>query len=181
MSHAQGELLAPLDADDYWLPEFLERQVRLFDESRSRGRNTGIVACDAQLLAPDGTIASRTYMDEVRGPAELDLTQLLKANPIFVSALVPKKAYEEVGGEFAEVTPAEDWDLWIRLLERGYEVVVNRMPLAVYRVTPGSLSSDRAVLARAAQRIYDAPWSADTSLRSSSGSLGANCGSSGPP
>src|SRR4051794_12658650 len=29
--HSSGELLALLDADDYWLPAYLERQVSLYD------------------------------------------------------------------------------------------------------------------------------------------------------
>jgi teichuronic acid biosynthesis glycosyltransferase TuaG len=153
-AHASGELLVPLDADDYWLPEFLEEQVNLFETSREGDETVGVIACNARLLGPDGKLSKRTYMELVPFPAELTLTRLLVSNPIFVSALIPKRLFDEVGGECGDVTPAEDWDLWIRVLERGRRVVVNREPLAVYRVTPGSLSSDRGALARAAQRVY---------------------------
>lgn len=44
--HSRGQLLALLDADDYWLPTYLARQVSLYDS----GENVGIVACNAALL-----------------------------------------------------------------------------------------------------------------------------------
>src|SRR5437667_12904384 len=36
VAHSDGELLAFLDADDYWLPDFLEQQVGRFDAEQVR-------------------------------------------------------------------------------------------------------------------------------------------------
>src|SRR5436189_6421222 len=36
--HSQGELLALLDADDYWLPSYLEHQTALFDTESRHGQ-----------------------------------------------------------------------------------------------------------------------------------------------
>ena len=47
-----GELLALLDSDDTWLPNYLEEQVCLYDESRDA--KVGIVACNARILGADG-------------------------------------------------------------------------------------------------------------------------------
>src|SRR5207247_1605184 len=45
-------------------------------------------------------------------------------------------------------------DLWLRIVERGCRVFPNRAAIAVYRVTPQSVSSNPASMARATQRFY---------------------------
>lgn len=152
---ADGELLAFLDADDYWLPECLASQVALFDRSGGPRAGIGIVATNARILGPDGRLLPDTYADYMRVPHVIDLTALLRWNAIFVSALTPRHVFDEVGGFAPEILGTGDHDLWIRILERGYKVASNPEPLAVYRVTPGSLSQDKASMARAAQTVYN--------------------------
>jgi teichuronic acid biosynthesis glycosyltransferase TuaG len=149
---SSGELLAFLDADDVWLPEYLERQVSLYDASATVGP-VGIVACDARVLTTDG-LSARTYMDLTRFPPEVTLERLLGSNPIYVSAVVPRTLVEELGGFCEEILGTEDYDLWIRIVERGYRVVANREPLAVYRVGARSVSSRAGPMARALQTTF---------------------------
>jgi cellulose synthase/poly-beta-1,6-N-acetylglucosamine synthase-like glycosyltransferase len=149
-----GELLAFLDADDYWLPTYLEQQVGLFDGSRQHGGDgVGIVACNARVLGPEGFLPG-TYSDYIGSPEGLTVSRLLVSNPIFVSALSPREVVEEVGGFCPDITGTEDHDLWLRILELGFRVVINRSPLAVYRVSSDSISADTASMARAAQTVY---------------------------
>ena len=150
---AHGELLAFLDADDRWLPGYLAEQVAVYDRAASEGNDVGIVSCDALLEGTDGPIEG-TYGDRVPYPETLTLAQLLVDNPIFVSALVPRAAFEEAGGFSTECFGTEDRDLWIRLLELGYRAVFNPKPLAVYRLDEGSVSADTASMARNMQTVY---------------------------
>jgi len=152
IAHASGELLAFLDADDYWLPAYLEHQVGLFDESRQARLNVGIVACNALVLGPQGFL-TRTYGDYIGHPKKVTLARLLASNPIFVSALSPRAVVDEAGG-FCPGMLAEDHDLWLRIVELGYRVVATRSPLAVHRLSSGSMSADPAKMARASQRVY---------------------------
>jgi glycosyltransferase involved in cell wall biosynthesis len=149
---ASGELLVFLDADDLWLPEYLERQVGLYDASASGGA-VGIVACDAQVLTVEG-LFPQTYMELMRFPREVTLTRLLASNPIYVSALVPRAIVEELGGFCDEIFGTEDHDLWLRIVECGYRVVANREPLAVYRLGTASVSAGLGRMARALQTTY---------------------------
>jgi teichuronic acid biosynthesis glycosyltransferase TuaG len=135
-----AELLAFLDADDLWLPEYLEQQVALYDEQRARRNDVGLVVCDARILGPDG-YRDQTYMEAVQFPAEVTLTGLMVANPIFISTLSPRSIVEEAGCFFPAALATADYDLWLRIVERGYRVVANRRPLAVYRLTPGAIST----------------------------------------
>jgi glycosyltransferase involved in cell wall biosynthesis len=153
ISTANGELLALLDADDRWLPEYLAQQIDLYERSQARYGDIGIVACNALLEAPDG-LRTETRMDIVPFPDKLTLSDLLRYNPIFVSVVLPRRTVEEVGGFCPDLRRVEDLDLWLRIVEAGYRVVGTREPLAVYRIGSPSLSSDAGAMARDMQRIY---------------------------
>ena len=155
LEHAGGELIALLDADDRWLPSYLDRQVARFDAERGAGRKVGIVACNADVLAPDGRVV-RTFLDRFRGPLEpVTLERVLKGNCIYISALVLREAGETVGWFATDLFGTEDHDLWIRILEQGYEAVVNPEVLAVYRQPPGSISSNLTRMGAQNQLTYE--------------------------
>ena len=153
IGESSGELLAFLDADDYWLPDYLKEQVEAFDSAGGADARVGIVACNARVLGPNGFLAT-TYMDVVRFPDDITVSRLLQSNPIFVGAMSPRAVVEEAGGFCAEIFGTEDHDLWIRIVELGYRVIANRQPLAVYRAQPGSVSADAGSMARASQAVY---------------------------
>ncbi len=155
IEQSSGELLAFLDADDYWLPEYLVEQVALYEARRESGAGVGIVACNARMLGADGFLPG-TYMDLVRFPEQVTLTSLLRTNPIFVSAVSPRAVVDRAGGFSREIFGTEDHDLWLRIVELGYRVVANREPLAVYRMSTRSVSADLARMARAEQAVYRA-------------------------
>ena len=148
LSHARGELVAFLDADDLWQPSYLTSMTRLLDGARERDRRVAIAACDASLLKPDGTIASRTYADYAGRPAQLTLGRLLASNPIYTSALVCRGPLEDAGGIAVELSGTDDWDLWLRMMELGHRVVWTDQALATYRLRSDSMSADHGLMAR---------------------------------
>jgi glycosyltransferase involved in cell wall biosynthesis len=153
LTAASGELIALLDADDAWLPAYLERMVGLYDVNSARGARVGIVACNARLLGPNGPHA-RTYMEHIRFPAEVTIDRMLVSNPIFGSALAPRCLVDEVGGFCPELFGTEDYDLWLRIVESNCRVVATDEALAVYRLRSGSVSSDAGRMARSFQLTY---------------------------
>lgn len=157
IDHATGELLALLDADDHWLPDYLDSQVRAFDRAQHAGStrgDVGVVTCDAYLEDPSGARLPGTYRDRIPFPSEVTIETLLEGNPIFVSALTPARLVREVGGFDPLTYGSEDHDLWCKLVERGYRVVDNPVPLAVYRLEGSSVSSHRARMAGTSQTTY---------------------------
>jgi GT2 family glycosyltransferase len=141
-----------LDADDFWFQDYLAEQVALYDERGGHSKRVGVVACDARILGPSGFLPY-TYMEYVKCPDDVGLRELLVSNPIYGSALTTRAAVDEVGGftTFAAV----DHDLWLRLVELEYRVVVGRRALAVYRVGSTSVSSNAARMARYEARVYE--------------------------
>lgn len=153
LPHAHGELIALLDADDLWLPQYLERQLARYDEAVARGEDVGVICCDAYHLGPDGAPAEASY-ELPRWPEMVTLTTLLRGNTIFVSAMVPRAVIDELGGFATNCLGTEDYDMWLRIAETGRRVIAVREPLAVYRVGDSSVSANRAVMSRAMQMTY---------------------------
>lgn len=153
IAEASGELLAFLDADDVWSPEYLERQVARLDAEQARTGDVGIVACNAYLLTAGGRLAE-TYRDRFGDADGIGLTELLKANRIFISAVVPKAVVDEVGGFSTETWGSEDHDLWLRIVASGRRVVATAEPLVDYRIAEGSVSSSLGGMARTNQATY---------------------------
>jgi len=77
-------------------------------------------------------------------------------NHAVIGTLVRRKLFERVGG-FRDLPAYEDWDLWLRCLRAGAQMV--DVPAAVYRahVNPdgGRNSQDRVVLQTAYDQIRD--------------------------
>ncbi|MDY7001048.1 MAG: glycosyltransferase [Thermodesulfobacteriota bacterium] len=104
---AQGELLALLDSDDYFLPQKLSRQYAFM-------RETGYVVCQTdEIWIRHGRRVNPMHKHEK--PPVLSLEKALVmclASPSCV--MFTRGFFEEVGG-FDESLPAcEDYDLWLR-------------------------------------------------------------------
>lgn len=126
--------LAMLDSDDEWLPDHLEVLWRL------RGNHILVagasMACFDQPGHPPayaGTVMPRART--LRSPAAL-----IPLNPLTASAvLVARDAVVAAGGYNTELGYAEDWDLWLRVLERGTGVITPSV-VCLYHVHAGSKS-----------------------------------------
>ena len=155
LAEATGELVAFLDADDLLLPRYLESQVGCLARATERGRRVGLVACDARLLDGD-RYAEHTYLDLTRSRGRaLTLELVLSRNPIYVSSLVPAAVGASVGWFDEELFGTEDFGLWLKILERGFEAILNPEPLAVYRRHGGSISSNIARQGANNRRTYE--------------------------
>lgn len=132
---ASGEFVALLDADDYWLPEYLERQVSLLEK-----RMTAALVCSDVYLLADGKV-TRT-LSVISSERHL-LRKPINYWHIFVSSVVAhRRAIIDVGGFDESLRYMEDLDLWMRLARAGYEFMHNPLPLAVYRMHASNATGD---------------------------------------
>ena len=143
---ARAPYVALLDADDLWMPTFLERTGAALDADP----NAGFAYTDAWRLQQDNGRFLRAGYVETRGlrgdppadPHEL-LRRLLRANFILSLATVRRSAIEAVGGFNPARTAAGDYELWIRILARGLRAAWVPGRLAVRRDRSGSVSKSQ--------------------------------------
>lgn len=130
ISHATGEYILPLDADDLIERVYVEKAVPLLAGSP----HIGIVYCRADYFG-----AKQGAWDL----AEFSMGEMLSRNMIFSTALFRKRDWERVGGYCEELRKLEDWDFWLSLLELGLQAVRLDETLFHYRqhADASSLSS----------------------------------------
>lgn len=130
-------LVAFLDADDRWHPDFLRQQLALLSE----GSGADVVYADAELVG-DGPLAGRRYMDVAPSSGEVTLeTLLLQQCNVITSAVVASRAAIVAVGLFDErLRRGQDYDLWLRLAHAGYRFAYHRAPLVVRELHKDSLS-----------------------------------------
>ena len=138
-----GSIIALLDGDDVWYPE---RARRCVDVLRTRP-DVAFVTTDADLINESGTRTGSTYLDWVPFPSGNYESQIVRENFVYASTFVWRHILDEVGG-FDERPPigTDDYDLWMRLIRRGYVPAIVAEPLAGYRLRSTSLSSGGGIV-----------------------------------
>ncbi len=135
---ARGELIAFLDGDDIWFPEFLESQVKFLETN-----NYDLVYSDA-LLFGGSAYDGRNFMQDAPSEDEANFESLLdvRCNVITSGTLVRKKAVIEAGMFESEKVRAHDFVLWLRIAKNGGRIGYQRKVLLKYRVRLDSLSGN---------------------------------------
>ncbi len=118
---SRSEFYLPLDADDTIEPTLLEKCFEVI----SKEPNLGFVYPYVHFF---GT------RDSVWENQEFNFYDLLWANHPTLSALIRKKAWEEIGGYDEDMKDGyEDWEFWIRMGKHGWFGKLLPEPLFNYR------------------------------------------------
>jgi len=109
---SEGDLIAFLDADDFWHEDKLACQVEAY-----RGRpDAGMVHCGLQEVDVDGNPLG-PKLDGLDGWVAKDLL-LLQRTVILAApsnAIIPRAVFDEAGGFDPALSTAADWDLCFRI------------------------------------------------------------------
>lgn len=137
--NSSGELLAFLDSDDYWHPEYLAIQVQALknDPEADIVYPNAFIVNEGPSPSPDGLLRDRTPS---RGPVNF-ISLVNQTCVVMVSSLMKRAAVERAGLLNGELRCCEDFDLWLRCLKTGSKIIYHDVPLVYYRVRGDSLSA----------------------------------------
>jgi len=137
ISKARGEILALLDSDDIWMPEYLEEQVQLLT---TRG-NISIVTANA--INRGGSHNGRPIWPVTTAESELGLLDIIEHEAsVCIMSVFSRDVPERLGGFDARFPSNEDYHFWLRAAAAGFRILRNPKPLGFYRRRPNSVSAD---------------------------------------
>lgn len=137
IEHAQGELIARIDQDDYSLPERLMRQVKFMDAHP----NTTLCSSRFQELYNGNLTPQKVQFAQT----DTEIKKIISYfNPFAHSAVMfRRKSYLQIGGYNKNFLIAMDYDLFIRLMEIGEAHNIDKV-LTVVRMHDESFSTKKS-------------------------------------
>lgn len=146
---ARAARIAFLDADDWWEPAYLTRQVDLLD------RGYDLVYCDARIVG-DSPLTGRTFMEVTPStlPVTFEKIVTLSCNIPTTCAMARREAIERAGGFDPRFRRCEDFDLWMRMSAGGSHIAFSREVLAAHRMHGASAAADGAKMFESQVEVY---------------------------
>lgn len=135
ITHAGGEFIAFLDADDMWTPDKLELQLKALQQHPEAG--VAYSWTYFKFEEEEHSYADNSSSFEGNVYADLLVRNFLHngSNP-----LVCRRAIESVGFFDPTLKSCEDWDFYLRLAARWSFVLVSK-PQIIYRQSSTSMAS----------------------------------------
>jgi glycosyltransferase involved in cell wall biosynthesis len=152
---AKGEFIAPIDADDIWYPQNLEKQIQCFMQSDV---SVGLVYAWSVDIDEQDSLTGGFHVSDEEGEV---YAKLLYQNFIgnASSTVIRRTCLEKVGGYNWELKSqgaqgSEDFDLYLRIAE-CYQVRVVPEFLIGYRQIASSMSQNYASMAKSHDLVLE--------------------------
>ncbi len=121
LEDCRAPLVARMDADDISHPRRLELQAKVLDVQPE----IGVVSCLVRHFrwhrVGEGFRIYEAWLNSLTTPGEIARERFVESPVAHPSAMVRRVLLEGVGG-YRDFGGPEDYDLWLRLLERGVEI-----------------------------------------------------------
>ena len=150
IEQAKGELIAFLDADDYFLPEHLAQQTACLEDRPL----LGMVSSGWYRVDRHGEVLSENKPWQVL--PKLNLETWLLSRPVLPTAIMVRKEWlEAVDGFKPEFELAQDIDLILRLSLRGCQAQWSKKITSCYRASTSNATNDTIKQAKFFDAVYD--------------------------
>ena len=142
---SKSELIFRMDADDIMMSNRLEEQLSFMNENPK----ISVLSCLAYYIGKKNKVIGKTFSDlkEVedcrRYYRDNEVIGLLHPGVVFRKSII-----QNIGGYRGKFWPAEDIDLWNRLVEKGHDIVTLQKILMNYRVHGGSTITSKFIESR---------------------------------
>lgn len=137
IKESTGKYIARMDADDVSLPDRLKKEYEVLDSS-----NIDVVFCNYTIVDSNGTYISSVK----RNYSNLKIREILPYNNIIAhpTVMFKKKLFLEVG-EYRNFPCAQDYDLWLRMMEKGAKFYIVQDFLFKYTVREKAISQKNRI------------------------------------
>jgi len=138
INEARGDWMALLDHDDLWLPEKMERQAKLAEQSK--------FLCSALYEQVEEDECTRRFIDRVRLFGCNDAFKVLFHRIALVPCAVTlhRDVFERCGPFTCEPTKrwSSDFEMWLRVARHDFSPAFDPEPQAVRRIHGSNMSGD---------------------------------------
>jgi glycosyltransferase involved in cell wall biosynthesis len=143
---AQGEFIAPLDADDLWHPKKLTKQVAAMRD------HIGLVYCWSRAIDDQDRVLFDLAQCSLRGNvySALIIKDFLHSG----APLIRRCCVDRVGGYDSALSFCEDFKFFLDIAER-YDFDLVPEYLSAYRLHPGSLSKNMGAMLSSHKVVVD--------------------------
>ncbi len=150
---SRGEYIAPIDADDIWYPQNLEKQVKCLNSSAP---SVGIVYSWSVDINEQDLLTGGFYNSTIEGEVYTALVYKYFIGNAS-SSLIRRICFEKIGGYNCKLKAenaqgCEDWELHLRIAE-NYQFKVVSEYLVGYRQITSSMSCNFAAMAKSQSLI----------------------------
>lgn len=135
---AKGEYIAFCDDDDIWLPEKLEKQIRVFQISNE----TAMLYTRFKTIEGD-VISNKIFPENGKYKSGNIFKSIYLRNLIACSGVMVKRSVLDQVGLFntdPNLIAIEDADLWLRIALKHIIKCTDDLPLLIYRIQSQSIS-----------------------------------------
>ena len=143
LNNCKGKYIALIDSDDLWKKNKLNKQILFMEKNLTYFSFTSYNVIDTKnnVLKKKLVFSDPTYKN------------LLKKNIIGLSTVVfNRKILKHI--KFPNLKTQEDFEVWLRLLSKGYKLSHIPLVLSSWRLTNDSLSSNILQKIKDAFRLY---------------------------
>ena len=153
---SQAEFVGLLDADDEWMPNYLETMMKLVQQYP----NAAVYYCTAQGMDSNGNNLTRIFGRVIKSIDQ----RLLRANFIIPSTVILNRSVVIDFGLFEqdnlEIHGCEDWDLWLRLIS-SHQFVGTTETLVRYRLHENTFSANSDHMQKAVKAVIEKNFGLD--------------------
>lgn len=140
---SRGEYIVRLDADDYFDESILLVESTILDKDPS----IHMVYPDYYRINKYGEILDSYRLQKVN-----DEVKLLDRSPLAAGAMYRRTCYDEIGGYNEKLRYQEDYDFWIKFIDK-FKVYNVNLPLMYYRKHDASMSTNFTARMKARQSV----------------------------
>jgi len=136
IAESMGKYIAFMDADDIWLPDKLERQIKMLEEE-----NVDLVFGHSFLIDRVNKTEIKTGRGQGYYQGESAVKFLLYHDAFVMSTVLAKKEALDKVGRFVEerrIQYCEDWHIWLKLAFEGFSFFSDGKVVSYYRIHENS-------------------------------------------